>query len=218
MIVVLGRPALGAVGPDGGRVPGGLASLVAVRAAGFGSPVELVGSVGDDVEGDRAAVGLGQAGVGHAALLRDPAGATPVKPRHVPGDMAVPAGRRGPLPRLDAADVDLGLRYLSACRVLVIADPLDDAAAAAAVDAAAFHDACVVALVAAGEPVPGAYGPAVTALEIPSDDGADGDEDGLVAFVTLVARYAVGLDAGAMPAAAFADATRDAGWERATGD
>ena len=210
MIVVLGRPAL-VHHTTGHASLAGVAARVASAAAAAGSRVELVGSIGDDPGGDRAVVALGQAGVGHAALLRDPAGATPS------GDPG------GPLPRLDAADVELGLRYLTEFRVLVIADELDDEAARAAMDAAAFHEAAVVALVAHGHQVPTAFGTVVTVLEIPPADDADdpdragGDAASPEAFIALVARYAVALDAGRSPAEAFADAARESGWERAQG-
>ena len=69
------------------------------------------------------ALALGVAGVGHAALLRDPAGVTP----RVDSD-GIETG--APLARLDAADIDLGLRYVPDCRVLVVADPLDERAPA----------------------------------------------------------------------------------------
>ena len=116
MIVVLGRPRLDALG--------GLARLagrIAAAAATNGARVELVGSVTDDDAGDAAITALGKAGIGHAALLR----------------MPTSAGQ----PRLDAADIELGLRYVSDCRVLVIADALDAAALAAAVDGAQYHGA-----------------------------------------------------------------------------
>jgi sugar/nucleoside kinase (ribokinase family) len=128
VIVVLGRPRVHRPDPSGALAPGGLAAEIAMALGRSGLGVELVGSIGDDPEGDHVVVGLGQAGVGHAALLRDPAARTPVLG-------AAPAER--PLPRLDAADVELGLRYLPACRVLVVADELTPAALTAALEAAA---------------------------------------------------------------------------------
>jgi len=43
-----------------------------------GGAVELVGKVGNDGAGDAVVVALGRLGIGHAALLRDPARPTPV--------------------------------------------------------------------------------------------------------------------------------------------
>ena len=64
------------LGPAGaGRRRGqsaGTAGLIAMAARGAGGSVELVGSVGDDATGDEVVVALGRAGIGHAAVLRDP--------------------------------------------------------------------------------------------------------------------------------------------------
>ncbi len=122
MIVVLGRPRVYRPEPDGDLAPGGLAVEVARAAARAGSEVELVGSIGDDPEGDRIVVELGRGGVGHSALMRDPSTRTPLVSR--------PRDAR-PLPRLEAADVELGLRYMHECRVLVISAELDAGALAA---------------------------------------------------------------------------------------
>ena len=208
MIVVLGRPGLGHDGTGTPRLHG-LAARIASAAAAQAARVELVGSVGDDPEGDLVVVALGHAGVGHAALLRDAAGVTP-------GETP-----RGTLQRLDAADVDLGLRYVSECRVLVVADQLDEAAARVAAEAAGFHGAALVVLVPAGAAVADGFGASVTALEVPAieDAGAaDQEPDAQAAFVTLVAGYAVALDAGRPAAEAFEGAMAEAGWERASGD
>ena len=144
---------------------------------------------------------LGQAGVGHAALLRDPSAATPRD-----GD------EDRPLPRLDAADVELGLRYFVECRVLVIADELDERALRAALDGAAYHEAQVVLLRspsdAAGGPAGVPLPPAATVLETPDDDPGG-------AFATLVGRYAAYLDAGTAAQDAWQAALTETGWEAA---
>src|SRR5687768_9936471 len=129
MIVVVGRPGLG---PNGQLDR--LTARIAFAAAGAGGEVELVGSIGDDAEGDDVVVALGRVGIGHAAILRDPAGSTPVA--SAPGE---PGDERDHmrLPRLDAGDVDLGLRYLPECRVLIAAEPLPEDALRVVVDAAA---------------------------------------------------------------------------------
>ena len=174
----------------------GLAALVAVATAGTGAAVQLVGSVGDDREGDEVIIRLGRARVGHAALLRDPAGRTPVT-----------GLEREPVPRLDAQDVELGLRYLSEVRVLVLAEPLDGEAQAVALEGARYHGAEIIALVTSGSVPDPDLADAGTVLEAPPED--------LEAFVQVVARYAAGMEAGKSAAEAFREATDAVGWERA---
>lgn len=193
MILVVGRPGL----DEHGRLGGG-AGLIAQAAAESGVRAELVGSVGDDPDGDAVALALGQAGVGHAALLRDPAGSTPRA-----------GALDGPLPRLDAEDLQLGLSYLTECRVLVLAEPLDEAAQRTAAEAAAYHGALLVAVVGPGTGAGGqsvrALPQSATVLEMPeADDGA---------FAALVGRYAAQLDAGQAPADAWHTALAGATWE-----
>jgi hypothetical protein len=130
VIVVVGRPGLGAGAGLSGR-----AAAIALAAAAAGSRVELVGSVGDDAAGNEVVVRLGRAGVGHAAVLRDPAGRTPI-----------PEATAAPLPRLDAADVGLGLGYLAACRVIVVAEPLPPDVQAAVREAADYHGAVLLSM------------------------------------------------------------------------
>lgn len=190
MIVVVGRPGLGA--KDELVRPAG---QIALAAAGAGGRVELVGSVGDDGEGDGVVVALGRAGIGHAAILRDPAGATPSD--------AANQDDEAPLPRLDAADIDLGLRYLPECRVLVVAEPLRDDALRVVVDAAEYHGAELIVIGAAGD-VPAT----ATVLEAPADSGA--------AFAELVGRYAVALHDGRAAPDAWRDAVDQTGWEQST--
>jgi hypothetical protein len=191
MIIILGRPSIadGPIGP----VPAGLAASVALAAAAQGCRVELVGTVGDDPAGDAAAIGLARAGVGHAALLRIPAAATPRA-----GTSDVPT-------RLDAADVELGLRYLSDVRVLIIADSLPDDVVAVVLEAVAYSGAAVIIIVARGVgPAPG-FGPSATVFEAPED--AEGP------FAVAVARYAAALETGTDPADALRAAVEAAGWE-----
>lgn len=216
MIVVLGRPRVHRPDPSGELAPTGLAVEIALALGRAGSAVELVGSIGDDAEGDRVVVELGRAGVGHAALLRDPAARTP-------SSRQSGADRR--LPRLEAADVELGLRYQSECRVLVVAEPLDPAALAAALAAGEYNAAATVVVAPAGTVQPDALGDGVTLLETPSpaDQGEDGEDDDEpatpfdeVAFARLVAGYVARLDRGEGAAAAFAAALDDSGWEPST--
>lgn len=166
-----------------------------MAASTAGGAVQLVGSIGDDREGDEAVIRLGRAGVGHAALLRDPTGRTPV------------AGKeREPAPRLEAEDVELGLRYLAEMDVLILAERLERGAQAVALEAARYHGAHVIALLPPGSIPDQDLASAGTVLETPSEDVAS--------FVAVVARYAVGLGAGRPAAAAFQEATTAIGWER----
>ena len=59
-------------------LPDGRACEIALAVAGSGARAEVVGRVGDDPAGDRLLIALALAGVGHAAVLRDPARPTPV--------------------------------------------------------------------------------------------------------------------------------------------
>jgi sugar/nucleoside kinase (ribokinase family) len=143
VIVVLGRPAARL---DGGTVRlAGAVSEIALALANATGRVELVGAIGNDDVGDALAVTLARHGVGHAALLRDSSAPTPV----ISGDAMRP---RGPLPRLDARDVDLGLRYLVEVHLLVIADALDPDAEAVARELARYHGVPVVGMLPGDEP------------------------------------------------------------------
>jgi hypothetical protein len=173
-----------------GRKAAGLGVDIALAAAAAGARVELVGKVGDDRAGDTVAVELGRAGVGHAALLREPAAQTPI----AGSDEALPLG---------AADVELALRYLPDFRVIVAADVLPDPVAAVVADAARYGGAHRVLI--GGET--GKDADDVTALDPP--------DDARTAFAEFVGRYAALLDVGAVPAEAFATAARDVGWEPA---
>lgn len=182
MIVVLGRPRL----DDEGALAD-TAARVAVAATLSGARVDLVGAVADGAAGDATVVALGRAGVGHAALLRRPGGS------------AV-----GPL---DRADIELGLRYVPECRVLVAAEPLEPDALAAAVEAAAYHGAALIALVPAGAAAPGELPETATVLELPDEDEG--------AFARLVGAYAAGLASGQTAPEAWQAAVARTGWESA---
>jgi hypothetical protein len=189
VIVVVGRAGLDA--NDELDRPAG---LIALAAAAAGARVELVGSIGDDPAGDRVALALGKAGVGHAALLRDPSAVTPRA-----------GGPVGPMPRLDGQDVELGLTYLAEYGVLVVAEPLEPVALDAVRKAAEFQQAALVGVIGPGERLPAQYPATATLLEMPADD------DG--AFSALVGRYAAGLDRGLAPADAWRQALEAGGWE-----
>ena len=106
-------------------------------------------------------------------------------------------------PTLEAADLDLALRYLPDYRVVVLAQSLDEPALAAARDAARWAGAHVIEVIAPGEE--GTALDDATVLEAPAED-AEG------AFASLVGRYAAALDAGTPPADAFAAASAGVGW------
>jgi hypothetical protein len=180
VIVVLGRPRLDERGALAGR-----AGRIAAAAAAAGSGVELVGSVTDDADGDATITQLGRDGIGHAALLRMPTSGAP---------------------RLDAADIELGLSYVGDCRVLVVSDPLDGAALAAAADGAVYHRAALVIAAAISASAAPRLPEDSTLLEPPDDE-----DD--AAFAQLVGRYAAQLDAGRGAADAWRDALSASGWE-----
>jgi hypothetical protein len=209
MIIVLGRPLVYRPEPDGPLAPGGLAAEIALAIGRDGVGVEMVGSIGDDTEGDRVVVDLGKAGVGHAALLRDPAARTPTFVRST----------EGALPRLDAADVELGLRYVPDCRVLVIASVLDAEALAKTLEAGEYHGAAVVMVAPAGSVDPASISEGVTLLERPAPEDEEDlqDESAIAAddaaFGAFVAEYAVRLDRGEAADQAFRAALGDSAWE-----
>lgn len=228
VIVVIGSPAYDASGDPAAGPAAGLPASVAIAAAAAGSEVQLVGRVGDDPDGDAVLIALSSRGVRHAATIRDAGRSTrrltpvvvdegePLVPVAGLGpessDGAVPSGEVAVppdpgLPTLDAGDLALALRYLVDPRVVVVAEPLGDEAAAAVADAGGFADATIVAIVSADRAVPAAF-EAATVLVAPATD-----EDG--AFARLVGRFAAGLDAGAIPAEAFARARGAEGWEAA---
>ena len=213
MIVVVGLPAY-ADGPDGEECAGGLAVEVAAAAGRRGGTVELVGKVGNDGAGDAVVVALGRLGIGHAALMRDPARPTPVL-TEVPRDESADAASDGPetrllpedpaaRPALEAEDVELALRYLPGASVIVLADPMSAATAQAGIAGAAFSAARLIVLVPTGGASP-SVPPETTVLEAPEED--DGS------FGRLVGAFAAALDAGADVGPAFDEAVASSGWE-----
>jgi hypothetical protein len=192
VIVVVGRPGL-----DEKDQLDRPAALIALAARAAGADVDVVGAIGDDADGDRVALGLGKAGIGHAALLRDPAASTPRF-----------GAAAGALPRLDGQDVALGLAYLADYRVLVVAEPVEPSAVAAARDAAAFQGASLIVVVtAASGEAPADLPKTATVLEMPEEDEG--------AFSELVGRYAAALERGEEATAAWQAALAAGGWETA---
>ena len=213
MIVVVGGLAWRSGDPPG---PAGRACEIALAAASSGAGVEVVGRAGDDATGDALMLALARAGIGHVAVLRDPSHPTPVLPPRSAGDGAgsdsidpaledpdadpvAEAGDTGRAtgPRLDAADVSLGLHYLTAFGVLVVTEDAPEAVVPVAADAASFAGARLVLLVTGDQDADTAHAlpPDATVLSAPADD--DGS------FARLVGAYAAGLDAGTEPSQAF---------------
>ena len=215
MIVVVGSPAWRDADPAG---PAGRACEIALAAVGRGAVVEIVGRAGDDRAGDSLLIALARAGVGHAAVLRDPAVPTLIvaplpepDPADLLADAPEPAGTAIPNgPRLESADVALGLSYLTAFSVVVVTDDAPAGVLPACVDGAAFSGAQLVVIVPAGQALPGGLPTEATVLAAPSvaDEGV---------FAALVGAYAAALDLGEAPVAAFRIATSVTGWA-GTGD
>lgn len=160
------------------------AESVARRVARKGGAVEVVSVVVEGPAGDRILARLAEAGIRHAATLRSAA-----------------AG-------LDAADLELALRYLPEIRVIVLGGD-GQGLRPAAVRAAAWSGATLVTLAIDG-PASDADAPAGTSgtTEIVLQ-GPTSDPDG--AFAGLVAELALRLDAGEPPAAAWRHVTDELG-------
>jgi hypothetical protein len=167
----------------GGTLPGASAVAIAARAAAAGATVEAVGIVPDDSDGDRRLLQLSRAGVRHAAVLREP--------------------ERD----LEAADLELALRYLPDIRVIVVV-AMPPAVVQASSDHAGWSgtELVVVQRSGRGEATDGGTPPAVPegaiVLEAPASD-PDGS------FAGLVGMFAARLDSGATPADAWAATTRE---------
>ncbi|HYM83851.1 MAG TPA: hypothetical protein VEY67_06845 [Candidatus Dormibacteraeota bacterium] len=233
MIVVIGTPAWQ---PPSEATPGravGVAVEIARAGVDDGADVELVAKVGEDPAGESVMLDLARAGIGHAAVLRAAAAATPTAPPDPPADDGIPldadiaslvamdvepvttrGGSNGrtaaavavPSLALEPADLELALRYLVDFRVVVMAEPLSAGSRAVVSEAAAFAGAALVAVAPDGAT---ADLPAdATVFEPPVDDEAS-------AFARLVGGYAAGLDRGDSPDAAFRAASVERGWEPA---
>jgi hypothetical protein len=217
MVIVLTSPLVKAETTPGGRRGrrrgSGLGLEIALATAAAGGRVEIVGKVGDDEAGNAIAVELERAGVGHAALLRDPSTGTPVD------------GRDAPL-ALGRADVELALRYLVDFRVVISADRLSAEASEVVAEAARYagaHRVIVAEADARAANVPGVDATGadpteddVTVLAAPgAQAGADRGFATLAAFAAFVGRYAGLLDTGRAPRDAFETAAAETGREPA---
>jgi ribokinase len=198
MIVIVGNP-IGRAAQLGGGVDG-IAARAAIAAARRGAQVQLVGKTGEDPLGDEVLMALAAAGVGHAAMLRDPDHPTPLAvPEEEPATTAMLDGDAEPRvsvvppdaaerPVLEPGDVELALRYLPDQGVIVIAEPQPDAVVAAVREAADYAGAHLVVVAAATSPRPAR----ALVVEAPA-----GDADGM--FGSLLGELAVLLDSGASP-------------------
>ena len=220
MIVVIGSP-VGRLA-DGVLSAGGAASRVALAATATGRTVQLVGRTGDDPTADGVVLDLTRGGVGHVALLRDPARATPLEtPPEADDEREATdpssAAERGDQvttadgPSLDAADVDLGLRYLTDFAVVVLAEPAAPEVVGIAAEAARWGGARLILVVEPGDAVPDGLPADVIVFEAPA-----ADPDGV--FAALVGRFAAALDDGADPGEAFRASLASDGWTGAADD
>jgi hypothetical protein len=191
VIAVIGSPRARVSGDDADVA--GLAASIAVAAAADGARVELVGRLGDDPAGDAVLLALARRGVGHVAVLRDPARPTPVVADEDvlmdPEDTAPeepPSATPDP-PTLDAGDLDLALRYLPELAVIV-AVHVDGDVLAGAIAASGWAETSLVVVVAADAGTPGDLPTdAVTIAVADEDDSATG---------ALIGRYAAAIDRG----------------------
>ena len=222
MIVVIGSPSVLPGDPGQRSRAAGRVFEVALGASDGGSTVQLVGKVGDDPAGDALILSLADAGIGHVALLRDPARSTPVAAPPTdaeaeafddeddPGAIPEPAAEAGPddRPVLDAGDLDLALRYLPDHQVVVVTERLVADALEVVLADCAYVCATLVVILEAG----------ATAPELPSSatafEAPDSDPDGL--FGRTVGGFAAGLDQGTGAAQALGRATTSAGWQPAS--
>jgi sugar/nucleoside kinase (ribokinase family) len=215
VIVVVGSPLVGLT-EDGLRAAG-MASGIARAAAAAGSEVQVVGKVGEDSGGDAILLDLAAGDVGHVAILRDPSRPTPAT-RPAPVDEPAFDDDDGNRPSaddadrmtmvsglsLEAADIELALRYLPDYRVLVVADSLAEPSLRVALAAASWNGAALVVIVPAGS-THTAAGDDATVIEAPPDDPDD-------AFAGIVGAYAAAIDRGEEPKEAFASASSTLGW------
>jgi sugar/nucleoside kinase (ribokinase family) len=212
MIVVVGSLAWRAAAPKG---PAGRACSIALAAASHGGRVEVAGRVGEDLEGDALLFALTKAGVGHVAVIRDPARRTPIAAMPpLEDDDVSPLARLATVPaapglRFDAADATLALRYLDPEGVLVVTDDVAPEVLAAAIEGGQFAGMRLVLLVDDAVASTAALPADATILAVPEPDA----DDGAGAFEALVGAFAAALDAGATPKDAFAAASRGAAWE-----
>lgn len=223
VIVVVGSPYY--IATAAGANAGGLAVQIALAAAAQDRSVQCVGTVGADDAGDAVVLALARGGVGHAAMLRQAGRPTPhiqptgderIDAEGGPPDASVSTGTAPDAfsvsfdgPRLDAADVDLALRYLTDFAVLVLADRAEPEMAEVVAGAASWAGARLIVVVPVGEPEPAGLPGEAIVFEAP-----DADPDGV--FAAMVGSFAAALDDGDDPAAAFRSTVAAGGWMTAS--
>jgi ribokinase len=216
MIVVIGSP-IGRLA-DGAISAGGMSSRVALAAARAGAAVQVVGKTGDDPTADAVVLDLARGGVGHVALLRDGSRPTPLESlieaaededADAPDEVAPAPSTDGPA--VDAADVDLGLRYLTTFDVVVVAEPAPPDLVAVVADAAGWSEARMLLVVAPGSPPPADLPGDVVVFEAP-----DADPDGV--FADLVGSFDAALAEGADAGDAFRASVASDGWTEVEDD
>ena len=237
MIVVVGVPAWRAADP---AAPAGRACEVAIAAAQRGARVELVGRTGDDPAGDQLLLALTQAGVGHVAMLRDPARATPIIEAEAEGDVEsavegdveldVEPGAGLPDGPGRAADAETGAATATGMPAPDRTPVLEPADVSLGLGYLTAFGVLVVTDDVPEAVIPAsieaaAFTGAHLVLLVPAGGIAPGSLPGAstvlaapigndgAAFAALVAAYAASLDVGVAPADAFAAATGDSGWE-----
>jgi len=209
VIVVIGFP-IGRI-TDSSVLAAGMCSRVALAAVRAGGIVQLVGKTGDDPTADAVVLDLARGGIGHAALLREPARVTPLESapaediRPEPDLLPVPVTPPADAPDMDAADVDLGLRYLTDFGVVIVAEPVRPDVVAIVSEAARWAEARMVLVVAAGSSAPDGLPADVIVFEAPA-----ADPDGV--FADLVGSFAAALDDGVEPEEAFRVSIGSDGW------
>lgn len=209
MIVVVGSPSAEVV-EDASVAAGGVGARIAIAAARAGAPVQVVGRVGEDPDGDGVLLDLARHGVGHVAVLRDagrPTRRVVVPPlADILDDAAGGSGDTAAHdePTLDAADLELALSYLTEYAVIVVAESLGQAAMRVVADAAAWGSAALVVVVGVPDEL-SSVPESATVFEPPADGNPDG------AFATIVGAYAAALDRGEDPRTAFDAATAAVG-------
>jgi hypothetical protein len=189
-----------------------MSSRVALAAASTGAAVQVVGKTGDDETADGVVLDLARGGVGHVALLRDGSRPTPLEPADDvdPTSETAPAWPVDGL-AIDAADVDLGLRYLTAFEVVVIAEPAPPDLVTVVADAARWSEARMVLVLASGASVPDHLPADVIVFEAP-----EADPDGV--FADLVGSFAAALAEGVEPGEAFRASVDSDGWTEVAAD
>ena len=221
MIVVVGQPLFRE--SRAGFAVDGLPARIALAAAAHGCSVQLVGKAGEDAAGDAVVLALARGGVGHVALQRE--AGWPTARAAVSIDQATEERETSlgaidvedePLTSqdteesiagatLEAADVDLALRYLTEFAVLVLADPAAADVVRVATAAASWGDTRLISVVPAGDAEPEGLPPDAIVFEAP-----EADPDGV--FASMVGAFAAGLDDGDDPAEAFRSSVDTGGW------